>query len=102
RQVPVATEDPASAFPEIRNDHNFSLVISCAGFDPCLPFTHVVRRAQVGVSVIARDLQPTKLVDQKEVNHAGDRVGAVYGGGAIFQDIDVIDHRKWNQVNVHA
>src|SRR5207237_2218041 len=54
------------------------------------------------VPVTAADLQPAKLVDQKEVDHAGDRVGAVDRRGAILQDVDVIDHRKWNQVNVHA
>src|SRR5439155_2277507 len=43
-----------------------------------------------------------ELVDQKEVNHAGDGVGAVHRRGAVLQDVDVIDHGKRNQVNVHA
>src|SRR5439155_1491739 len=41
-------------------------------------------------------------LDQKEVNHAGDGVGAVHRRGAVLQDVDVIDHGKRNQVNVHA
>src|SRR4029077_7987161 len=87
---------------EIGNHHNFCLIISSAGFDPSLPLAHVVRRTQIRVAVTAPDLQPTELVDQKEVNHAGDRVGAIHGRSAILQDVDVINHRKRNQVNVHA
>src|SRR5439155_1716973 len=54
------------------------------------------------VPIPTPDLQPTELVDQKEVNHAGDGVGAVHRRGAVLQDVDVIDHGKRNQVNVHA
>src|SRR5437867_4427988 len=102
RQVPVTTKQAARTFPEISNNHDICFVIARASFDPRLPLAHVVRCSQVCVPVTAPDLQPTKLVDQKEVNHAGDRIGAVPRRGAIFQDVDVIDHRKWNQVNVHA
>src|SRR6266576_460172 len=74
RQVPVTTEEAASALPEIGNDHNLGLIISRAGFDPCLPLAHLVRCSQVGVSVTASNLQSAELVDQKEIDHAGDRV----------------------------
>src|SRR5215471_14359369 len=70
-QVPVAAEDTTSALPEVGYDHNVSLVVSRAGFQPCFPLPHVVRRSQVCVSVTASDLQTTELVDQKEVNNAG-------------------------------
>ena len=102
RQVPVATKEAAGTFPEIGNDHDLGLVISGAGFDPCLPFAHVVGRSKVGVPIAAADLQTTELVDSKEVNHAGDRVRSIHSRGAILQDVDVINHRKGNQVNVHA
>src|SRR4029453_19424484 len=58
-QISVGAKDPTGPLPEIGNDHNLGLIISCAGFDPCLPLAHVVRRSQVGVSVAAADLPPT-------------------------------------------
>ena len=42
RQVPVTTEDAASALPEIRNHYDVRLVISGAGFQPRFPLAHVV------------------------------------------------------------
>src|SRR5205814_7422976 len=63
---------------------------------------HVVGCSQVCVSVTAPDLKPSELMYQKEVNHAGNRVGAIHSRGAILQDVDVIDHREGNEVNVHA
>ena len=48
------------------------------------------------------NLQSTEFVDQKEVDHTGNSVGAIHSRGAILQDIDVINHREGNQVNVHA
>src|SRR6266436_505073 len=100
--VPVAAEDAAGTLPEIGNDHNIRLVITGAGFEPCFPLAHVVGRSQICVPVTAPDLQAAKFVDQKEVDHAGNRVGAIHGRGAILQDVDVIDHREGNEVNVHA
>jgi hypothetical protein len=41
-------------------------------------------------------------VDQKEVDHAGDSVGAIDSRGAILQDVDVIDHGEGYQVNVRT
>src|SRR5947208_401187 len=102
RQVPVTTKQAAGTFPEIGNDYDIGLVIARAGLDPCLPFTHVVGCSEVRVPITTPDLQSTELVDQKEVNHAGDGVGAVHRRGAVLQDVDVIDHGKRNQVNVHA
>src|SRR3954471_8523371 len=51
RNVKVTTEDAAGALPEIGNDHDIGLVVSCAGFDPCLPPTHFIGRSHVRVSV---------------------------------------------------
>src|SRR5438128_9327394 len=75
RQIPVAAKETASALPEIRNHYNVSLVISGAGFDPCFPLAHVVGCPEVRIPVAAPDLQAAEVVDQKEVNHAGNRVG---------------------------
>src|SRR5436190_2460826 len=100
--VPVAAEDAAGPLPEIGNDYNIGLVITGAGFEPCFPLAHVVGRSQICVPVTAPDLQAAKFVDQKEVGHAGNRVGAIHSRRAILQDVDVIDHREGNEVNVHA
>ena len=100
--VPVTAKDAAGTLPEIGNDYNVGLVITGAGFEPCFPLAHVVGRSKICVPVTAPDLQTTEFVDQKEVDHAGDRVGAIHSRGAILQDVDVIDHREGNEVNVHA
>src|SRR6266536_3693289 len=102
RNVPVATEKASSTLPEIGNDHNVGLVITGAGFEPCFPLAHVVGRSQICVPVTTPDLQAAKFVDQKEVDHAGNRVGAIHSRGAILQDVDVIDHREGKEVNVHT
>ena len=39
---------------------------------------------------------------QKDVDHTRHGIAAINGRGAIFQDIDVINHRERNQINVHA
>src|SRR6266481_3293266 len=100
--VPVAAEDAAGPLPEICDNNNVGLVITGAGFEPCFPLAHVVGRSQICVPVTVPDLQATEFVDQKEVDHAGNRVGAIHSRGAILQDVDVIDHREGNEVNVHA
>jgi hypothetical protein len=102
RQVAVAAEDAAGTLPEIGDDNDIGLVISRPSFQPCLPLTHVVGRSEVCIPVTPPDLQATELVDQKEVDHAGDRVRSIHCRGAILQDVDVIDHRKRKQVNVHT
>src|SRR5881394_3002059 len=56
-QVPIGAEEAAGALPEIRNDHDFGLIVSGAGFDPCLPVAHIVRRSQIRVPVTAPDFQ---------------------------------------------
>ena len=100
--VPVAAEKASSTLPEIGNDHNVGLVISRASFQPRLPLAHFIRRSQVRVPVTAPDLQAAKLVDQKEVDHAGHRIGAVHSRGPILQDVDVINHHEGKEVNVHT
>src|SRR6266487_3856234 len=87
-QVPIGAKEAAGTLPEIGNDHNFCLIISCAGFDPCLPLAHLIRRSQVCISVTAPYLQPTELVEQKEVNHTTDGVGPIHSRGAILQNVD--------------
>ena len=102
RQVAVTAEEAAGALPEIGNDYDVGLVVAGAGFQPCFPLAHVVGSAQICVPVTPTDLQSSEFVYQKEVDHAGNSVGAVHSRGAILQDVDVIDHREGNQVNVHA
>src|SRR5262249_17761023 len=63
---------------------------------------HVVRSSHVCVPVAASDLKPTKFVYQKDVDHARYCVATINGRGAIFQDVDVIDHRKRNEIDVHS
>jgi hypothetical protein len=41
-------------------------------------------------------------VDQKKVDHACHCVGPIHSRGAILENVHVIDHREWYQVNVHA
>src|SRR6266508_1146398 len=89
RNVPVAAEKASSTLPEIGNDHNVGLVITGAGFEPCFPLAHVVGRSQICVPVTTPDLQAAKFVDQKEVDHAGNRVGPIYSRGAILQEVNV-------------
>src|SRR5262249_10194204 len=98
----VATENATGALPEIGNDHDIGFVISGTGFDPSLPFTHIIGRSQVCVPVGTSDFQATEFVDQEEVNHAGNRVGTIYRRGAILEDVNVVDHGKRNQVDVRA
>src|SRR6266478_3260890 len=74
RKIAVSAEKTACALPEIGNDHDIGLIISRASFDPCLPFAHVIGRSEICVPVSAPDFQTAELMNQKEVDHAGDRV----------------------------
>src|SRR6266481_3101188 len=67
-QVPIGAEETTGPLPEIGNDHDVSLIISRAGFNPCLPLAHVVGRSQICVPIAASDFQPTEFVDQKEID----------------------------------
>src|ERR1700758_4717795 len=49
RLVCVTAEDAAGALPKIGDHDDIGFVIAGAGFDPGLPFTHVVREAHVRV-----------------------------------------------------
>ena len=100
--VAVAAEQATGALVEIGNDNDVGLVIARAGFQPRFPFTHVVGRSHVCVSVSATDLQATEFVDQEEVDHTSHRIGSVHSRGAVLQDIDVIDHGEGNQLDVVA
>src|SRR5262249_49915659 len=67
-----------------------------------LPLAHIVGGAKVRVPVTAPDLKPTEFVQQKDVEDTGHRVCAINSRGAIPQDVDVIDHRERNQVDVNS
>ena len=47
RNIAVTTEKAIEAFPEIGDDHDIGLVVSGAGFQPCLPLTHLIGCSQV-------------------------------------------------------
>src|SRR6266550_7798155 len=99
--VAVAAED-VGPIVKIGDDHNVGLVISHTSFQPALKLTGIVRRTHVRVPNTAPDLKTSELVDQKDVEHSGYCIGAVNGRGAILQDVNVIDHREGNQVDIHA
>src|SRR5437899_10463970 len=69
-KVAVSAKETVKTLPEIGNDHNVSLIIARAGFDPCLPLAHLVGRSRISVSVSAPNLQTTEFVDQEEFGHA--------------------------------
>src|SRR5206468_3711438 len=84
----------------IGNDHDISLVIAGAGFDPCLPLAHLIGGSEVCVPVSPPNLESTEFVYQKEVDHTRYGVRAIHSRGAILEDVDVIDKGEGNQVNV--
>src|SRR6266478_7306755 len=102
RDVTVTAEDPVEALPEISDHNDVSLVIAGAGLEPSVPFAHLIGRSQIGVAVLGSDFQTAELVNQEEVDHARDSIRAVHSRGAILEDVHVIDHRKWYEVNVRA
>src|SRR5436190_6577793 len=102
RDIPVTAEDATVTLPEIGDDNDIGFVISRSSLKPCLPLAHLIGCSEVCVPVAAPDLQPTELVNQKEVDHAGDRVGPIHRRRSVLQDVDVINHWKRNQINVHT
>src|SRR4029077_9847118 len=102
RKIAVSAEKDAGALPEIGNDGDIRLCRPGAGFDPCFPPAHIVGCPEIRVPVSAPDLQAAEFVDQEEVDHTSDGVGAVHSRGAILKNVHVIDHRKGYQVNVRA
>src|SRR5438105_13630327 len=82
RNIALTTKKTAGTLEEIGNDNDIGLVISGAGFDPCLPLAHIVGCPEICVPVSPTDLQTAEFVEQKEVYHASDGIGAVHSGGA--------------------
>jgi len=76
--VAVATVD-GSPIVKIGNDQDIGLVIPRAGFDPTLNLACIIGGAKVCVSDTASDLEATKLVYQKDINHTGHRITAING-----------------------
>src|SRR5215467_4349194 len=92
RYIAVTTKEAARTLPEIGNDNDIGFVVACAGLDPCFPLTHVIGSAEICVPVSTSDFQTPEFVNQKEVNHAGDRVRPVHSRSAILEDVHVIDY----------
>src|SRR5438552_11917148 len=99
--VAVATVD-SGPIVGVGNDHDIGLLISRSGNHPRLELACVIGGAKVGVANTVSNLQTTEFVFQKDIEHTGDRIGAVNGRSAILENVDVIDHRKWNEIDVHA
>ena len=98
--VAVTAEHATTALIEIRDHHDVGLVIARARFQPRFPFTHIVGTAEVCVPVRATDLQATEFVNQEEVDHTSHGICSVHRRGAVLEDVDVIDHRERNQLDV--
>ena len=86
---------------KIGNDHDIGLIISHTSFEPTFPLGCIVGGTHVCVPIAASDLKPSKSVHQKDIDHTGYCVATIKGRGAVFQDVDVINHRKWNEVDAH-
>ena len=86
----------------IGNDKDVGFVISRACLQPCLGFARIVGSSHVGVPNRASDLEAAEFVYQDYVEYTRDRVGSINSRSAILQNFDAIDHREWNQVDVHA
>src|SRR5438874_12115500 len=99
--VAVATID-GSPIAGIGNDHEIGLVISRAGNHPRLELACVIRGAQVCVANTGSNLQTTEFVFQKDIEHTGHRIAAINSGGAILQNVDVINHWERNEIDVHS
>src|SRR5437016_14671422 len=102
RNIAVTAENTTRALKEIGNDHDIGLVISSAGFDPCLPLAHVIGCSQICVPVSPSNFQAAKFMNQEEVDHASDRVRSVHSRSTILKDVHVIDHDKRYQVDIRA
>src|SRR5205823_561635 len=80
--------------------NNVRLIVPSTGEQIHSFFTRVIGRAKIGVAIAGINFEATKLVDQPNVEHTGDRVRTVNGGSAVLQDVDVVDQPKWNCVEV--
>src|SRR5438552_12899853 len=98
RNIAVTTENATGTLLEIGNHHNVGLVVSGAGFEPCLPLAHLIGGSQVCVPVGSPDFQTAEFVEQKKVDHTSDCAGAIHSRGAILEEVRVIDHPKRKQV----
>ena len=87
---------------EIGNDQDVGFVISRACLYPSLYFARIIGSSHVGVSPCASNLKAAEFVYQNDVEHTRNRVGSINSRSAILQNFDAVDHREWNQVDVHA
>src|SRR5437667_10016757 len=99
--VAVATVD-SGPIVGVGNDHDIGLVISRSGNHPRLELACVIRGAQVCGANTSSNLQTTEFVFQKDIEHPGNRLAAINSGGAILQDVDVINHWDTHDIDFHA
>src|SRR2546423_8992550 len=98
--VAVATID-SGPIVGIGNDHEIGLLISRSGNHPRLELACVIGGAQVCVANTASNLQTTEFVFQKDIEYTSHRIAAINGRSAILQNVDVINHGEWNEIDVH-
>jgi hypothetical protein len=71
--------------------NNVRLIVPSTGEQVRSFFTRVIGRAKIGVAIAGLNFDGSKLVDQPNVEHTGDRVRTVNSGSAILQDVDVVN-----------
>src|SRR2546430_11769859 len=91
--VAVAAVD-RGAIVHLSVNNNVCLVVTSAGEEVCPLFTLIIGGAEIGVAIAGVNFEAAKPVDQPNVNHTTDRVTAVNGGGAVLQNVDVINQPK--------
>src|SRR6266536_276259 len=85
----------------IGNDQYIGLLIPGAGNHPGFCLARIIGGAQVRAADTAADLETAEFVLQKNVDHTCHRIAAINGRGAVLQDVDVINHWKRYEINVH-
>ena len=54
----------------------------------------------VGFAVVDTNFRALIVGARDDVDHTGDRVGTVHGGGAVVQYFDALDDSHWQQVQI--
>src|SRR5207244_7101145 len=102
RTVALPANDPVETLVEVCDDYDVGFIVASARFDPCLPLAHLVGGSQIAIPIGAAKFQTTELVDHEEVYHAGHCIRSVNRRGTILQNVEVIDHREGNQIDIVA
>src|SRR5262249_10739526 len=102
RNVAVPAKEPVETLIKVGDHYDVGFIVASARFDPCLPLAHLVRGTQIGIPIGAANFQTTEFVDHEKVHHAGHCIRSVNRRGPVLQNVEVIDHRKGNQIDIVA